>query len=530
VPDFLLDDAVLLVFAVVALGAATGSIRVRGISLGPAAALFIGLLVGALDDRVSTTPGLGTLRELGLALFTYTVGLASGPTFLAGLRRGGVLALAVTAAMIALMAGLCAGVAALLDLSGASRAGLFAGSTTNTPALQSAARAATDGDPVVAYSLAYPTAIAAMLILITLLLGRKLPVPARLEPPAPPPHGEPLVNWTVEIVDATPEPMGELRARYPGIRFSRIEHDGIVSIATTSHRLQGGDRVVVIGAKDAVEAFCADVGRRSDRHLPLDRSTFDFRRILVSDRHLAGVRLVDLDLPGRFGVVATRLRRGDDDLLVDDDTVLQLGDRLRVVGPGAALGKVASALGDSERELAEVDAVGFALGVALGLALGAVTLPLPGRGNLELGPGGGPLAIGLVLGALSRTGPITWQLPRATNLVLRQLGILAFLACAGLGSGTTFADALGTRTGLELLGAGALVSSVFAALLALVLQLILRHDVVDTAGMFAGIETQPAALALAADRTNGDERVNAAYALVFPIAMIAKIIAVQFLV
>jgi putative transport protein len=229
-------------------------------------------------------------------------------------------------------------------------------------------------------------------------------------------------------------------------------------------------------------------------------------------------------------VTVTRVRRGDDDLVAHDDVVLQLGDRVRVVGPSDRLGAVARLFGDSERRLAEVDGLGFALGATAGLAVGTVSLPLPGGIDVELGAGGGPLLVGLVLGIVSRTGPITWQIPHGANLVLRQLGILMFLACAGLGSGTTFANALGTRHGLELAAAGLVVAALFAALVPLVVEVVLRRDVVETAGMFAGIETQPAALAYASERSAGDQRVSSAYALVFPAAMIAKIIAVQFLV
>ena len=218
VPDFLVDDAILLVFLVIGVGAGVGSVRVRGISLGPAAALFVGLAVGAIDDAVGGADGLGLLRQLGLVLFTYTVGLASGPTFLAGLRRGGALAVAVTAALVASLAGLCAIVAWALDLSAADRAGLFAGSTTNTPSLQAAAEAVTDGDPVVAYSLAYPAAIASMIAILTLLLGRKLRLPTRLEPPPPSGSVERLINWTVNVTTPGLPAIGELRARYPGPR------------------------------------------------------------------------------------------------------------------------------------------------------------------------------------------------------------------------------------------------------------------------------------------------------------------------
>lgn len=529
-PDVLIDDPIALVLLVMGVSAAVGGIRAAGVALGPAAALFVGLAVGALDDRIAGGSGLGVLRQFGLVLFTYTVGVASGPGFVAGLRRGGVFAVGVTVGLVAALAGMCALAAEVLGLSSADRAGLFAGSTTNTPSLQAAVESVAGGDPVVAYSLAYPAAILSMLVVLTLLLGPKLRVPARFVPPAEPPAAEHLVNWTI-VVDRPGLPsLGDLRERYPRLTVSRIEHDGTVAIATLDRVPQPGDVLVAVGPDEVVERFCGDVGHRSDRHLPLDRATFDFRRILVSDRRLAGKRLGDLDLLGRFGVTVTRLRRGDDDLLARDDMELQLGDRLRVVGPSGALADVARAVGDSERGLSELDAVGFAIGIAAGLLLGMLTVPLLGGIDVELGAGGGPLVAGLVLGAVARTGPVTWQMPRSTNLVLRQIGILMFLACAGLGSGSAFADALGTRAGIELLVAGAVVAAAFAALVALVVQMVMRQNPAATSGTFAGIETQPAALAYAADRTAGDERVHAAYALVFPVAMIVKIIAVQFLV
>lgn len=527
--DFFAKDSVLLVFIVMAVAAAVGSIRLKSVALGPAAALFAGLGVGAIDESFSGAAGLGVLRQLGLVLFTYTLGLAAGPAFFAGLRRGGARAAMVTVALIGVLAGICAIAARVLDLAAADRAGLFAGSTTNTPALQAAAEAGDAGNPVVAYSLAYPTAVAAMLIVSTLLLGRRLPLPARLTPPPPEPRGERIVSWTVLVrMEGLPS-IAELSRRYSHLAFSRIEHDGTVTIANSGDRLIPGDAIVAIGPEPAVTAFCEAVGERSERHLPLDRSVLDFRRIVVSNRRMAGRTLAELDLIRQHGVTVTRVRRGDDDRLANGAFALQLGDRVRAVGPTEQLDAVARLFGDSERRLAEVDPIGFAVGIAGGLLLGAVSVPLPGDVDLKFGAGGGPLIVGLILGHLTRTGRVTWQIGHGSNLVLRQLGILMFLACAGLGSGTAFADAVGTRHGLELVGAGLVVSLLFAGMIPLVTEVVLRRNVLDSAGMLAGVETQPAALAYIYERSGADERVNQAYTLVFPVAMIAKILFVQFL-
>lgn len=526
--DVLAKDPVLLVFVVMAIGAAAGSVNWRGVSLGPAAALFAGLGVGAIDAELSGASGLGLFRELGLVLFTYTIGLASGPTFLASVKRGGGRLVAATVALIAALAGGCWAMASALGLDAADRAGLFAGSTTNTPALQAATKGLESGDPVVAYSLAYPAAVVSMLVVITLLVGRRLPHPVRLDP-GPEPVGD-IVNWTVRVTDDVAARLVDLLAAHPGVVVSRVEHAGEVDLPTDERILQRGDCVVVLGPPDAVARLAQSIGERSDRHLPLDRSMFDFRRIAVSNRKIAGRRLDELALGPTYGVTATRIRRGDTDMVATPGTMLQLGDRVRVVGPVDRIAEVARMLGDSERRLGEVDGVGFALGIATGLALGTIDVPLPGGVEAGLGPGGGPLVVGLALGVISRTGPITWQLPHGANLVLRQVGILMFLAAAGLGSGTAFADAIATRRGAELVLAGTVLAAAFAAVVPLVVELVVhRDDVPSIAGAFAGIETQPAALSYAIDRTRGDDRVGEAYALVFPVAMITKIIAIQFL-
>lgn len=529
-----IDNPLVVLFLVVAIGAALGSIRARGISLGPAAALFVGLAVSAADARLGNTPAI--VPQIGLALFIYTVGLASGPSFLAGLRHGGARVLAGAAAVIGAVALLVLAAASLLDLDLGARTGLFAGVLTNTPALSAAIEGLgsriADGtvtDPVVGYSLAYPLGVLCMLLAADRVVRR-----ARTEAPAPLPgeqrsSADAATSATVLVSRPDLPPLGELR-QWEGcaLAFSRVEHDGRVEIATTATQLVPGDRCTLIGAPDEVERFIAWAGERSTRHLALDRSRLDFRRISVSNRALAGKRIGELHLEANHGVTVTRLRRGDTDMVADSEMVLRLGDRVRVVGPAAGLASVAELLGDSDRGLGEVDALGFAFGLAAGLLFGLVAVPLPGGGQLELGVGGGPLIAGLVLGTLSRTGPITWQIPHAANLALRQLGMLVFLASIGIRSGAAFEKAAGTAVGARLALAAAVIAAL-TAFMSLVLVRLLRVDPAASAGHIAGIETQPAVAAYASEATKGDARVDAGYALVLPVAMIAKLVLVQLL-
>ena len=532
----LTSDPLLALFVVVALGAALARIRFRGVGLGPAAALFAGLALSAIEPDLADLPAIVPL--FGLALFIYTVGLASGPAFFGGLREDG---LRVSGAVVVLLAAIgltVAGVSELFDFDAGARAGLFAGSQTNTPALSAALEqlapdiaTGSTTDPVVGYSLAYPLGVIAMIVAAGLSLRRVDRAGSdRSDRTRSAPGRRNATSATVVVTRDDLPPLGELRSwRGERLAFSRLEHDGEVVLATNDVVLRPGDLCTVIGPPDVVDRFVDWVGHRSERHLALDRRKLDFRRIAVSKRELAGARLRDVDLEGRFGATATRVRRGDADLIVDRDFVLRLGDRLRVVGPTEKMPEIARALGDSDRGLSEVDALGFATGLALGLLLAQLTLPIPGGGEIELGVGGGPLIVALVLGTVGRTGPFTWQIPFAANLTIRQLGVSLFLGGVGLRSGGTFADAAGTSVGLRLALAGVVVTAATAAMATVMVRL-LRRDPVDGAGMISGIQTQPAVLAFAAERADGDERVDAGYALVFPLAMILKLVIVQLLI
>ena len=280
----------------------------------------------------------------------------------------------------------------------------------------------------------------------------------------------------------------------------------------------------MVGDAASVEEAARDVGEILGHRLEDDRSDVAFERILVSNPDVAGRSVSQLNVAKRFGAAITRVRRGDLDLLARDDLDLQLGDHLAVVVPIEELDAISDWLGDSERRVAEVDAMAFGIGMVLGMLLGIVSFPMPGGSSFQLGSAAGPLIVGMVLGALRRTGPLVWTLPAAANLTIRQIGLMLFLAALGLNAGPQMAALLQGGEG----GRAALLALVIVAACCAVQALAGRFlglSSARAAGGVAGFLGQPAVLQ-AADARVVDERVEAAYATLFAFSIIVKILLV----
>jgi putative transport protein len=521
VAPLLVDAPLLVLFLALAAGTLVGAVRVGGVSVGPAGALFAGLAISAAVPEVAeVVPAL--LGTLGLTLFAYTIGLAGGPSFFTGLRTAApaIVAAVVVFAALAVVAHLVGG---WLGLSAGDVAGTYAGAVTNTPGLAAAVDATGTNEPVVGYSLAYPFGVLGFILAIVagMRWARARPGAEDRDPP------QPAAYLTAEVRRDDLPPLGDLEF-YDGesLVFSRIRRGDEETTPHRQLRLRTGDLVTVIGPRRTIDAFERDVGHVADHDLPLDRHQLDFRRVVLSNGRYAGATVADLDL-GRFDAVAGFVRRGDVDLVARPDLVVELGDRIRVVAPRDQLDEVIAELGDSERAAVVANPVGFSLGLLLGLAVGIVPIPLPGL-TVELGTAAAPLLVGLVLGRVGRTGPLVWQLPYATNQALRQLGALLFLATVGLGAGPDLASAFGSPRGLQLLGFGALLTALAATALVLLARW-MQLGSARLAGTLAGAQNQPALLTFAVDRTDGDDRVNLAYALLFPPTFVVKILAAQVL-
>ncbi len=515
--ELLTSSPLLTILLVVALGAAVGIIPFGPLRFGAAGALFVGLALGALDPALGE--GLDIVSSLGLALFVYTVGIAAGETFFANLRTQLPL-MGLGVGVIAAVTGLAVAVGSLLGVDLPLVAGVLAGALTSTPALAAATAATGSADAAVGYSLGYPVGVVLAIIAVSLVVSRRWPGRSDSAPPS----ADGLVAESVHVERAVP--LGEV----PGwndetIKMSYLIRNGRTRVLVPGEDLRPRDQVLVIGAPNDVENAVSFLGHRMERELTSDRGAVDFRRLVVSSPAVAGRTVAQLNFPGRHASVLTRVRRGDTDLLARDDLVLQLGDRVLAVAPQDELEALTSFLGDSERRVSEVDALALGLGLVLGLLLGAIQIPLSGAVEFSLGPAAGPLVVGMVLGALHRTGPLIWDIPLSVNLTIRQLGLLLFLAAVGLASGPMFAEQALTATGVRV-GALSAVVLGFSAVAFLGGARLLGLSAQRAAGGFAGYVGQPAVLSFATGRVS-DERIDAGYASLFAVGIIAKIIAVQ---
>lgn len=535
----LADNPLLLLFAVAAVGVPLGRIPLGGSRLGVAAVLFSGLAFGALDPSIEL-PDIVYL--LGLVLFIYPVGLASGPAFFAAFGRKGFRDNAFVAATLVLAAAAAAGLGSALGLGAPLTAGLFAGALTNTPALaavlEAVERAAPEASaalltaPVVGYSIAYPVGVLG--VILAIVVAQRLwrvdyaAEADRLQGLGAT-HAE-LESRTVEVTRTAYQgrTVGEV-ARTEGwdVVFSRVETDSGIELPGPDSELSFGQRITAVGRAEMLDRVEAALGRPAEEALDVDRSTLDHRRIFVSSRAVAGRSIRSLRLPGRFGAIVTRVRRGDVELMPHADMVLELGDRVRVVAPRERLAEVSAFFGDSYHALSQVNILTFSLGITMGMLLGMIPIPL-GEVRIQLGLAGGPLVVGLVLGARGFTGPLVWTMPYSANHTLRQMGLVLFFAGVGTRAGYAFLDMLTRPSGLALLGAGAVLTCGTAFLALWVGHRLLKIPMSLLTGMLAGLQTQPAVLSYATEQT-GNDLPNVGYATVFPTATVLKLVLAQLL-
>lgn len=538
--DLLAGNSLLLLFVIAALGHSIGKLSFKGVSLGVSAMLFVGLALNAWNPSLTLPP---VMTSLGLILFVYSIGIASGPSFFASLRRGGsglktngwALGMLLLAAIAIAIIGL------LWKFNPAIIAGLYTGALTNTPALagvvqllEAGGNNALAGLPAVGYAVAYPLGVLGPILAIA-FWQRRFKIDYKKDAQRATGvagSGKELHNKTARVTQAAyvgKELRTLARDMHWHVVFGRIKHRGQTLLsATEAYKLAKGDLVSIIGAPKDVNRIVKLLGTESDEQLRLDLSEFSRHRIVVSSKDAAGRRIRDLHLPSRYGAMITRVRRGDSDLLAHRDLVLEYGDEALVLSPRKSTSAIRQLLGDSRRETSSINVLVIGVGIALGLLVGMIPIALPGGIVFRLGDAGGPLLVGLILSSIRRTGSVVWGLPYTANLTLREFGLILMLASIGARSGQTFLSALQNDNGPLLLVGAAAISLAVPFVFLPVAYKKFKQPFAVAAGMLAATHTQPAVSAYAVQQAKNDLPSHG-YAMIFPIATIGKIIIAQLL-
>lgn len=549
---FFAHNPLLMLFAVVALGYPISKIRIAGASFGIASILFAGIALGALVMAPGLDPGLKKdiskemklVYELGLAVFVYAMGLSISHSFWAAFSREGMKKNAVVFLVMLASTAFVVVLAKLMGFNARYAAGLLTGSFTNMPALAGVIERVKTmagvgpvelAQPTVASAIAYPIGVLVPMLII-LLSSKVFRVNLKEEADGLKDYQtghQKLEVWTVRVTKPEAEAMSKRDLCAAGqlhVVFGRVLRKAELLLPTPDLRLKLDDLVTVVGSPDDLAQVEALIGERSHVELDRDQSALDATRVFVSRWDVVGVPLGRLDLVNKHQAIITRVRRGDLWFVPDGDTVLELGDRVRVTTRRDNIEAIEDFFGDSYRALSEVSFLTFAMGLAAGLALGQLPIPL-GHGIIfKLGFAGGPLAVALVLGRFHRIGPLVWNFPYSANHTIRQFGLVLFAAGIGVISGEGFRAIVSKDASVLpiFLGAAFLVCFMADSLTMVLGHKLFRIPLNIMFGILAGTHTQPVVLGYASHQT-GNDMPNVGFATVYPLATILKIVLAQVL-
>jgi putative transport protein len=537
--------SILLISLVAVVGLGFASLKVRGIGLGVTGVLFAGLIFGHFGFHLEHHT-LEFLREFGLILFVFTIGLQIGPGFFASLRDKG-LALNGLAAGIVIGGGILTVIfAKIFGIAFGAAAGLFAGATTNTPSLGAAqqtliamkADETLSGIPALSYAVAYPLGIVG--IILSMIVIRSLfRIDVKREA-AQFEESQRSVGQSIERANLrvdNPNLEGLRIDKIPGLRETQVtvsrlkrRDEAEVHVATGASVIHTGDTLLAIGTSPHLQSFQRIVGSRSDEDLMKAPGEVSFRRVIVTNKPVLGKTMRELGFETKYGVSVTRLQRGGVEMMATADVPLQFGDALIIVGEVRALEQVAAELGNSPKELNETNFIPVFFGIVLGIIAGSLPIALPGLPvPVRLGLAGGPLVLAIVLARVGNIGRLVWYMPGNVNYAFRELGIILFLACVGLKAGSQFVSTLLSPSGLLWLVCGAAITIVPILAAGIFGRAVLKLNYMTILGLQAGSMTDPPALAFA-NTIAGSHAPAISYASVYPLTMLLRITVAQVLV
>lgn len=521
----LLQSSYFSLFLIVALGFMLGRIKIKGLSLDVSAVIFIALLFGHFGVFIPKELG-----NFGLVLFIFTIGIQAGPGFFDSFRSKGKTLIIITLLIISSASLTGVGLKYLFDIDTPSVVGLIAGALTSTPGLAVAIDSTNSPLASIAYGIAYPFGVIGVILFVKLLpkvIRVDLEQEARrLESER---RGQFPMLQTCVFKVTNPTVFGRTFAdvnirMMTGAVVSRVKQGDRIMLPTASTVLHDGDYIQAVGSDEALSHVAMLVGDRQSGELPLIGSQ-GIESILVTKKDMINKQLGDLNLQKNFGCTVTRVRRSGIDLSPSPELSLKFGDKLMVVGEREGLNSMARLFGNNAKHLSDTDFFPIAMGIVLGVLFGKLTISFPGGVSFSPGLTGGVLMIALFLSALGKTGPIMWTMSGPANQLLRQLGLLLFLAEVGTSAGHTLVATF-QESGLLMFGVGAAITLVPMFVAVIVGRLFFKVSLLDLLGTITGGMTSTPGLA-AADSMVDSNIPSVAYATVYPIAMVFLILFIQ---
>ena len=536
---------VLAIALTAAIGLMVGKIKVKGISLGGAGALFVGILLGHLGLRVEGNV-LHFIQEFGLILFVYTIGMQVGPGFMDSIRRHGLVlnVLSTGIVLLGVITTLCLYFFTDMHNNVPVLIGMLCGAVTNTPSLGAAnsafAAAGVDTSLTgIGYAVAYPFGVIGIILVMILMrvIFRQNPAKAAEN------YAKDIAANAKEIESCSltvdnPNLFGVTLKDIPdlissGVVVTRLLRNGNITTPNGNTVIVEGDKLHIVGMPEAVAAMEKIIGHRLEKPITQETSNADkpivVKTILVTNKKILGRTIGSLALAERYGVNVSRVVRSGFKFTGRLDLRIKFADKLRVVGTAEGIEAAEKELGNSLTALDHPEILPAFLGIFLGVIVGSIPLALPGMPTpLKLGLAGGPLIVAILLSRKRKIGPLNFFMANSANLMLREFGLTLFLSCVGLNAGIKFFDVLLNGDGLYYMGLAAIITFVPLAIMATVGHLVFKVNFLSLCGVLAGATTDPPALAFANSQADS-EAVNIGYASVYPLTMLLRILSGQVL-
>ena len=524
---------------VVAAGVYLGKIKIFGVSLGVTFVLFAGILMGHFGFTADTHI-LHFIREFGLILFVFCIGLQVGPSFFSSFKKGGMtlnlLAVGIVVLNIAVALGLYYLWNGRVELP--MMVGILYGAVTNTPGLGAANEALNQlsyNGPQIAlgYACAYPLGVVGIIgsiIAIRYIFRVNMTKEEEsLKTQSGDAHHKPhMMSLEVRNESISGKTLIEIK-EFLGRKFvcSRIRHEGHVSIPNHETIFNMGDQLFIVCSEEDAPAITVFIGKEVELDWEKQDLPMVSRRILVTKPEINGKTLGSMHFRSMYGVNVTRVNRSGMDLFADPNLILQVGDRVMVVGQQDAVERVAGVLGNQLKRLDTPNIVTIFVGIFLGILLGSLPIAFPGMPTpLKLGLAGGPLVVAILIGRFGHKLHLVTYTTMSANLMLREIGIVLFLASVGIDAGANFVQTVVEGDGLLYVGCGFLITVIPLLIIGAIARLYYKVNYLTLMGLIAGSNTDPPALAYANQVTSSDAPA-VGYSTVYPLSMFLRILTGQ---